>query len=281
MTPPQTRNIDYQELAAQQAQIFQYRDLDRHFDPILNFVKPFTMTSIERLYDLYKSVEYLTRATVPGDILECGVWRGGSMMLVAKTLVELRDTNRKLYLFDTFAGHPKPDPERDIDIFGKPVVDEAAATRTTDEGSDWAYVSIDEVRANMAATGYPMDKVIFVKGMVEKTITSNAGAPLALVRLDTDWYASAKIALETTWPKLSRGGILIIDDYGHYPGQKAAADEYFATRPVMLHRIDYSCRTVVKVDGEPLLWRRNLHIDSTQRSALSRPSRQNRHPVAI
>ncbi len=244
---PEAKQVDYQELMAQQARIFGYRDMDDAFRPVLEFVKPFTMTSIERLFDLYKTTEYVVRARIPGDIVECGVWRGGSMMLVAATLLALGDTSRTIYLFDTFEGHPLPDPEKDIDIFGNPVVD-GAANRTSDQGSDWGYVSIDEVRANMASTGYPADKVVFVKGMVEKTAAPNAPAQLSIVRLDTDWFASAQVALRTFWPRLSRRGVLILDDYGHYPGQRRAVEEYFSNLPVLLHRVDYSGRTVVKTE---------------------------------
>jgi hypothetical protein len=245
--PLETQPVDYQELMAQQARIFQYRDMDDEFRPILELVKRYTMTSIERLFDLYKATEYVVKAGIPGDIVECGVWRGGSMMLVASTLLALGDTSRTLYLFDTFEGHPLPDPEKDVDIFGNPVVD-GAANRTSDQGSDWGYVSIDEVRANMASTGYPTNKVVLIKGMVEKTASLNAPAQLSIVRLDTDWFRSAQAALQAFWPRLSRKGVLIVDDYGHYPGQRRAVEEYFANAPVLLHRVDYSGRTIVKTE---------------------------------
>jgi len=243
--PPQ---VDYQQLSASTAANLGLIDLDSAFLPIMESVKPYTMTSVERMYALYKSVEYLVKARVLGDMLECGVWRGGSMMLVAKTLLSLGDTGRTLHLFDTFEGHPKPDNENDIDLYGNPVAD-SALNRTSDEGSDWCFVPIDEVRANMASTGYPMNKVVLVKGTVEKTAKANAPELLSLIRLDTDWYASAKVALETFWPRLSRKGVLIVDDYGHYPSQRRVVDEYFAQSPVMLHRVDYSCRTVIKADN--------------------------------
>jgi O-methyltransferase len=237
---------DYQLLMAQQNLLAAFDDLDPGFRPIMELVKPYTMTSLERMYNLYKSVEYLVRAKIPGDMLECGVWRGGSMMLVAKSLLAVSDTSRRLYLFDTYEGHPKPDSEHDVDLWGNPAVHVWTDHRRTDETSDWAYVSIDEVRANMGRTGYPMDKVELVKGMVEKTAMTHAPGALSLIRLDTDWYASAKVSLERFWPQLSRGGVLIIDDYGHYRGQRRAVDEYFAGNPVLLHRIDYCCRTIVK-----------------------------------
>lgn len=244
---PQPQQIDYQLLSARNAAALGSIDFDPAFLPIMERVKSYTMTSVERMFALYKSVEYIVKAGVSGDMLECGVWRGGSMMLVAETLRSLNDTTRTLYLFDTFDGHPKPDPKNDIDLYGNSIPDEAK-NRTSDEGSDWCCVSIDEVRANMASTGYPMKNVMLVKGPVEKTAAANAPQLLSLLRLDTDWYASAKIELEVFWPRLSRKGLLIIDDYGHYPSQRRAVDEYFVKSPVMLNRVDYSCRVVVKTD---------------------------------
>jgi O-methyltransferase len=242
------RQIDYQGQLAEQGINLNLVDMDRGFFAIAEEVRPYTMTSFERMFSLYKAVEYIVKARIPGDILECGVWRGGSMMLVAKTLLALGDTSRRLFLFDTFAGHPKPDPEHDIDLYGNPVVEEWVQYRKTDETSSWAYVPIGEVEANMRRTDYPMNKVALIKGMVEKTARENAPPALSLLRLDTDWYASAKAALEAFWPTLSRKGVLIIDDYGHYPSQRKAVDEYFAATPVMLHRVDYSCRTIIKTD---------------------------------
>lgn len=248
LKPKAAPAIDYQAMMAEQAKNLNLVDLDKAFFPIAEQVRPFTMTSFERMFALYKSVEYIVKAGIPGDMLECGVWRGGSMMLVAKTLLSLGDTSRTLHLFDTFEGHPRPDPSEDIDLHGNRVVDEWQAYRKSDESSEWAYASLKEVRANMKSTGYPFDKIVFVKGMVEKTAAANAPAQLAMARLDTDWYWSARIGLETFWPRLSRKGVLIVDDYGHYPSQRKAVDEFFANNPVLLHRIDYSCRTVVKVD---------------------------------
>jgi hypothetical protein len=237
---------DYQLLMLQQSLMASLDDLDPEFRPLMGFVKPYTMTSIERMHELYKAVEYIAKARIPGDMLECGVWRGGSMMLAAKTLRSVHDTSRTLYLLDTYEGHPMPHHEHDVDLWGNRAKDEWAKHRRTDQGSDWAKVSIDDVRANMELTGYPMDQVRLIKGMVENTAATVPPAPLSLVRLDTDWYESAKVALEAFWPRLSQGGVMIVDDYGHYQGQRKAVDEYFADQPVLLHRVDYSCRTIVK-----------------------------------
>src|ERR1700752_3181861 len=121
------------------------------------------MTSIERLYAMHKSVEHVARAGVQGAIVECGVWRGGSMMMAALTLLALRKTDRNLLLFDTFAGHPRPDPERD----GRDNYEVWLQHRRTDQSSSWAEVTLAEVRVNLASTGYPLDKMTFVQGVVQ------------------------------------------------------------------------------------------------------------------
>lgn len=232
--------VDYQ--ATQQALNAHaaYADMDAGFWPLFNACRSFTMTSVERMYDLYKTVEYIARCpAIRGAIVETGVWRGGSMMLAAYTLIANGDTGRDIYLFDTFEGHPKPDPEADVDIWGH------AAAADWHEG--WGRVDEAEVRSNMLLTGYPAERIKLVKGMVEDTIASLGLAGLALVRLDTDWYAGTKAALDYCWPGISPGGVLIVDDYGHYRGQRQAVDEYFADRsPVKLTRVDYACRSIVK-----------------------------------
>lgn len=232
--------VDYQFLMQQQDRNANYRDMDPAFIPLFHECRLFTMTSVERLYDLYKSVEFIVKAGIPGVFVECGVWRGGAMMMVAKTLLSLGATGRQLQLYDTFEGHPKGlDEKLDVDIFG------SVAAAEWYEG--WGAVPVDEVRDNLSSTTYPMEHIQLVKGRVEKTLYSNAPHEIALARLDTDWYESAKIELEILWPRIVRGGFLIIDDYGHYKGQRQAVDEYFKDQPVKLTRIDYSCRVVQKL----------------------------------
>ncbi|MGE5537338.1 MAG: TylF/MycF/NovP-related O-methyltransferase [Gemmatimonas sp.] len=238
---------DYQSVMALQATLAGLKDLDPGFAPIYEACKPFTMTSAERLYGLYKAVEYIVNNKIPGDLVETGVWRGGSMMLVAQTLLALGEKNRRLFLFDTYEGHPKPDAELDVDLWGNRAIEDWQRHQKTDEGSGWGYVSLEEVRANMQSTGYPMENVVCVKGMVEETVAENSPGQISLLRLDTDWYQSTKITLEICYPRLSPNGVLIIDDYGHYRGQRQAVDAYFRDRQMpLLNRLDYSCRLAVK-----------------------------------
>jgi O-methyltransferase len=206
-------------------------------------VGDYTMTSAERLISLIRAVEHLEKNNIGGPIVECGVWRGGSMMAVARTLLADDAPDRDLYLFDTFEGMSAP-TESDRDIEGRSASD-LLADSPKDSGGVWAYASLDDVTANLAATGYPVERLHLVQGPVEKTVPSEAPAEMALLRLDTDWYESTKHELEHLYPRLVSGGILIIDDYGHWEGARRAVDEYFDGE-LFLHRIDYTGRLAVK-----------------------------------
>jgi O-methyltransferase len=240
--------LDYQILMTHQQLLAGIIDLEPRFQELYERSKPFTMTSVERLYSVYKTVEYLAKAKIPGDIIECGVWRGGSCMLVALSLLLFEDRERRILLFDTFGGHPRPDLEKDIDLWGNKAVVDWDNSKSDGESSDWGFASIEEVRANLATTGYPEAKLAFIKGKVEDTLADNIPDRLALLRLDTDWYESTRVALVHLYPRLVPGGVLIVDDYGHYQGQRQAVDEYFSStgQHLLLHRIDYSCRVGVK-----------------------------------
>jgi O-methyltransferase len=120
-------------------------------------------------------------------------------------------------------------------------------TREGDHG--WGYVSLEEVRANLALTGYPTNNLVFVKGMVEETVRHvPAMDKLALLRLDTDWHDSTRASLEYSYSRLVSGGVLVVVDYGHYQGQRMAVDAYLKAsgQSIFLNRIDYSCRLGVK-----------------------------------
>jgi O-methyltransferase len=212
-------------------------------------VRPFTMTSLERIWSCIQSVRYVSERGLEGDFVECGVWRGGSSMAAALTFQALGDTGRTLWLFDTFEGMTAP-VEADFALAtGQDAAGKFEETKT-EAGSDWCYAGLDEVQANLASTGYPADRVRFIKGPVEETLAVAANLPekIAILRLDTDWYESTKAELETLFDRLVPGGVLIIDDYGHWAGAKKAVDEFLAAQPVryMLHRIDETGRALIK-----------------------------------
>jgi len=221
-------------------------DVDDHARAVLETVAPFTMTSPERILALRDAVRHICRHRIPGDIVECGVWRGGSMMAAALTLLACGE-RRRLHLFDTFAGMPPPSTA-DRDISGVPAAD-LLAVEDPLAGDTWCHSPLADVRANLASTGYPAELIRFVAGRVEETLPEEAPEQIAILRLDTDWYESTRHELEHLYPRLAEGGVLIIDDYGHWEGARRAVDEYLAatgTR-LFLTRIDYTGRMAVKV----------------------------------
>jgi O-methyltransferase len=217
-------------------------DMDPPFLEIMKACRPYTMTSIERVYALYKSVEYLTRYDIRGDIAECGVWKGGSAMAIALSLLHFGDSTRKIYMYDTYEGMTAA-TSKDVAFHGRTGADVIEGR----EG-ELLTVSLEIVQKNLRTTGYPGENLVFVPGRVEDTIPGTAPEHLALLRLDTDWYESTRHELQHLFPIVVSEGILIIDDYGYWKGAREAVDEYFQTLdlPVLLTRIDYSGRLVIK-----------------------------------
>lgn len=216
---------------------------------LIKRVKPFTQTSQERIVALARAVEYVVGNGLPGDLVECGVWKGGSAMVMLLTLLELGATDRDLHLFDTYAGMPEPQAV-DADLKGKPAMDDYRAQMIDENTSGFNLAPLEEVRENVLCLGYPEERIHFIKGKVEDTLPDQAPERIALLRLDTDWYSSTRHELEHLYPRLVQGGILIIDDYGHYRGARQAVDEYIEEKGLRLYlsRIDYTCRLAVKVD---------------------------------
>ena len=210
-------------------------------------VHPFTMTGPIRIYSLIESVRHIIRNDIPGDFLECGVFKGGSMMAVALTLLSMGVKDRKLWLFDTYAGMPKPE-DIDVNFRGKPAIEKFSKHRIDDESSTWVNVPLEDVQEAMNSTRYPEENINYVKGMVEATIPGQAPESLALLRLDTDWYRSTKHEMDHLYPRVASKGIVIIDDYAYFKGSKKAVDEYLEENKIspMLHRIDYAARLIVK-----------------------------------
>lgn len=215
---------------------------------IIDTVRPYTMTPPERIYALIEAVGYLVRQSIPGAFVECGVWRGGSMMTAALALNELTCSDRDLYLFDTFEGMPRPESV-DVDYNGNPAMATFAVQQTGEDTSLSCFADLPDVRANMTKTRYDSQRICFIKGKVEETIPAQAPEKIAMLRLDTDWYASTRHELEHLYPRLSIGGVLIIDDYGHWQGARKATDEYLAAHGsyLLLSRIDHSARIAVKL----------------------------------
>jgi len=210
-------------------------------------VEPYTMTSPERLYALLEAVRYVHNNNIPGDFLEAGVWKGGSSLLVAKELINLGNTVRNLYLFDTFSGMPEPG-ETDISFRGENAKSVFTNKKISQDSSNWCFASKAEVQSIIEQSNYPLNKIHLIQGKVENTIPKHAPEKISILRLDTDWYESTAHELKHLYPRLSSGGVLIIDDYGHWLGARKAVDEFIKLNNInaFLHRVDSTCRLLIK-----------------------------------
>jgi O-methyltransferase len=209
-------------------------DFDEEAKEIIRAVMPYTMTRADKLFSLITAVRHVVSTGVQGDFVECGVWRGGSMHAVARTLESMGVTDRELYLFDTFSGMTEP-TEKDVSFGGTPAA--SLLARRNKGANVWAIASLEDVREGLARLSYPSERFHLVPGPVEETIPGAAPAKIAVLRLDTDWYESTRHELEHLYDRLVPGGILIIDDYGSWQGAKQATDEFIARleqRPLLL-----------------------------------------------
>lgn len=220
------------------------------FDPedesIADRVNGYTMTSKLKRNALIAAVRYIHERGIPGSIVECGVWKGGSMMAAAYTLIELGEPERNLYLFDTFEGMPPPS---DIDVRADNTSAAHLLATTGQDDAFWAVGPLETVRAAMTSTAYPSELIHYIVGRVEDTLPEEAPQQIALLRLDTDWYESTRHELVHMYDRLVPGGVLIIDDYGYWKGSRQAVDEFFSTRPrPLLIPLDDGGRLVIKND---------------------------------
>jgi O-methyltransferase len=205
----------------------------------------YTMTSPEAIIVLAHAVRHVVANEIPGAFVECGVWKGGSMMAVARTLLNLGRDDRALYLFDTFEGMSEPTRD-DVRWTGEPASDLLAHEMKDERSCIWAWAPLLAVQQAVHSVGYPPENIHFVEGKVEETIPREAPEQIALLRLDTDWYESTRHELTHLYPRLAVGGVLIIDDYGWWRGARKATDEYFQAHPPapLLVRIDDAGRRI-------------------------------------
>lgn len=233
------------ELASLRRRMPDANDADRH---VMAGVRPYTMVGPERLYAYIQATRYVVGNEVPGAIVECGVWRGGATMASIMTLQSLDGADRDFYLYDTYEGMSRP-TEHDRRRNGSSAEVDFNAKKIDDQSSHWCRAELDAVRESVLGTGYAAERIHFVKGKVEDTIPQTVPEKIAILRLDTDWYESTKHELENLFPLLSKGGVLLIDDYGHWQGAQKAVDEYFAAHQIsmFLGRSDYTGRAGVKV----------------------------------
>lgn len=214
---------------------------------ILDRCRPFTMTSNERIWASMSAASYVAKNHVAGAIVECGVWRGGSSMAMLEILIMLGVNDRHFFLYDTFEGMSQS-TQFDQDRSGR--LAEVLLSKAPQTSVLWAIASIEEVRENLAKTGYPTQLLHFIEGDMTATLEVQANLPneIAVLRLDTDWYESTKKELDVLFPRIVSGGVCIIDDYGHWSGAKKAVDEYLSHQKLspLLFATDYTGRCFIK-----------------------------------
>lgn len=219
---------------------------------ILDAVRPYTLVNAMALNALLQAVDYVVSNRIPGAFVECGTYRGGCGMAMARKLRNLGDESREIVLFDTFEGAPRPESANDRLSFGASSAQEVWDRARSDaaQSHEWFRDVYAEARGNMDGTGYPPDRIRLVRGLVEETIPQHAPEQIAILRLDTDWYESTIHELRELYPRLSPGGVVIIDDYGALTGARKATDDYFADAGVprpLLQRINFTVRQGIKI----------------------------------
>ena len=197
-------------------------------------VRPFSMAGPARLRALHDAVTDVIARQVQGDVVECGTARGGSAALMALAL-QRAGAARTLWAFDTFAGIP-PATEADPDFA-------IARLYTGDFRAEQA-----EVEALLGRLGV-RERTRLVKGLFQDTVPVAPVGAIAVLHLDGDWYESVKVCLDHLYDRVSPGGVIQIDDYGHWEGARKAVDEFLARRGVRprLRWIDYTGRQWIKV----------------------------------
>jgi O-methyltransferase len=228
---------------------------------IIRDSEKYSMTGRTRMSLLIKIIEYLTKHNIDGDIVECGVWKGGNLICAQAYLNHL-NLKKNIIGYDTFEGmtaasehdiqefQVKSKDNNSSSILRKSVAKDMmnAIDKHTNEGKNiWAYCSIEDVKHHIKKN-VPNNNIKLIKGPVEQTLLVEDSLPekISLLRLDTDFYSSTKIELEILYPRLIKGGFLIIDDYGHWKGSRKAVDDFFNKKMPFVHFIDETCRLIIK-----------------------------------
>lgn len=206
-------------------------ELDSYEKELIQYVinHRYTMVPIPGLINTVKSCRYVVENEIPGDFVECGVWRGGNAIL-AKSMFEYLGSDKKVWLFDTFEGMAEP-TEKDFNIHTGEAAFHTYEKNQKPSHNNWCYASIEDVKNNLMLAKVDMESLVFVRGDVNETLLKKTNLPnsISILRLDTDWYESTKTEMEVLYPILNKGGVIIIDDYGYWDGSRRAVDEYFSS----------------------------------------------------
>ena len=214
-------------------------------EQLLAAAKGLSMTSPIAQWELIQAIRHVESRGIEGDLVECGVWRGGNLV-IAGLLRDRLAFDRQIWAYDTFAGMTAPTaadfkPGEELDVEKK------FADLDRGDRNEWCYASEQDVLANFE-NRVGNRNLRTIKGPVEDTLTKPENLPekIAILRLDTDFYESTKAELEILYPRLSSGGVMIVDDYGEWAGARKAVDEYFSGQGVWLHYVTHTVRLMIK-----------------------------------
>jgi O-methyltransferase len=193
---------------------------------LTKIVQPYTLVGPERLHNLFNLARRIEAEHIPGDVIECGVYKGGTAAILARLATQSK-MGRTVWLLDSFQGMP---PTTDSD---------------GDAAMEWIgklSTSPDEVKEVLKLAGADLDRVRIVPGFFEETFKEITIPRVALLNLDCDWYESVRLCLHKFYDSVVTGGFISIDDYGYWPGCKLAVDEFFDQRglPYTLQEVDSS-----------------------------------------
>ena len=217
---------------------------------LLNSSAKYSMTSLARRWALINSIKYVKNKKIDGDFVECGVWKGGNL-IIFNNLNQKYGLKKKIFGFDTFTGMSEPTIYDDnfLNVNAKKEWEKNKKANDVNLSFN-CYSSLDEVKNNIVSlsSGKNLENINFIQGKVEDTLLIKKNLPnkISILRLDTDWYESTKVELEILFPRLTNGGVLIIDDYGQWKGSRKAVDEYFQNQNIVMHYVDFSCRMIFK-----------------------------------
>ena len=218
-------------------------EVNNYEKKLINKCLQYSMTNFERMWSLIQSFHHVRQESLVGDFVECGVWKGGNIILLKK-LIEKFNFKKNIYGFDTFEGMVEPS-FYDVNYNNKSAKKMFDEHKKKDIG--FAMCSLDDVKRNIKKNT-KTNNIFLIKGKVENTLKNKKKLPkkISILRLDTDFYESTKIELEILFPRLVKGGVLIVDDYGFWKGAKKAVDEYFCDYRQFMHYVDHSCRLLIK-----------------------------------
>lgn len=205
---------------------------DEDFWRLYDIGKQYSMIHVTGFFNIYSSIRYVCENGIEGDFVECGVWLGGASIFAALAFRHFGATQRKVHLYDTFAGFP----ENSYDV------------RAGEKVRGPRYKNFRKaVEGNIRDSGISEKDYTIVEGPVEQTLAQALPTQISILRLDTDHYSSTRIEMEQLFPRLSQQGILIVDDYGMYEGSRRAVDEYLSSIncKLLLTRIDKGIRSAI------------------------------------